>query len=135
MNHLVVYHGAGPGSPRKLFRVVGLPGDEIEIKEEEVFVNGLKLEDKHANLSGELRWPEGANYGPVTVPLDSFFVLGDNRRHALDSRVKGPVPLSDLIGRANVIYWSRERHFPVEWDKSRYVAGSVAWARIGMPLK
>jgi signal peptidase I len=129
---IVVYRSAGPNSPIHIMRVVGLPGDEIEIKSEEVFVNGTKWDDKHANLSGKVLLPEMANYGPLRVPLDSFFVLGDNRRNARDSRFNGPIPLSDLVGRANIIYWSRERKNIVPGYSTRYERGPIAWDRIGI---
>lgn len=128
---LAVYRSKGPGSPSYIMRVVGLPGDLIEIKEEEVFVNGVRRADKHASFNGPIFIPKIANYGPLAVPFDSFFVLGDNRRNANDSRFNGPIPLSDLIGRANMIYWSRERHYPDPRDKSRYETGLIAWERIG----
>ena len=113
-------------------RVVGLPGDEIEIRSEQVFVNGTKWDDEHANFSGKVLLPEMANYGHFSVPLDAFFVLGDNRRNANDSRFNGPIPLSDLIGRANIIYWSRERKNIVPGYSMRYEPGPIAWDRIGI---
>ena len=134
-NDIVVYRSAGPGSPPYITRVVGLPGDEIEIKKEEVYVNGTKWNDAHADLTGEVRMPELANFVPITVPLDAFFVLGDNRRNAVDSRLNGPIPLSDLIGRANFIYWSRERKTYYQNHRLMYESGPIAWSRIGICLE
>jgi len=131
-NSLVVYRSAGPNSPPHIMRVVGLPGDEIEIRSEQVFVNGTKWDDEHANFSGKVLLPEMANYRHFSVPLDAFFVLGDNRRNANDSRFNGPIPLSDLIGRANIIYWSRERKNIVPGYSMRYEPGPIAWDRIGI---
>ena len=123
-NDLVVYRSEGPNSPLFVMRVVGLPGDEIAIKNEQVIVNGTEWDDRHAVFQGRLPLiPEIANYGPVKIPQDSFFVLGDNRRISNDSRLRGPIPLADLYGKARMIYWPRERQFPDPNDTTRYTLG------------
>lgn len=106
-NDLVVYHSVEPDSPPLLMRVVGLPGDTIEIVEEEVFLNGEAWDDTHRFIDQAAPLaPELANFGPLQVPDDAFFVLGDNRRRVKDSRITGPIPLANLIGQAKFIYWS-----------------------------
>ncbi len=134
-NNLVVYRSAGPGFPPYIMRVIGLPGDKVEVKEEVVYINDEQWSDEHANLSAKLRIPEHANYSPITVPTDAFFVLGDNRRNANDSRLNGPIPLSDLIGKANMIYWSRERETFYGRYGLDYTPGPIVWSRIGTVLK
>ncbi|HMV27528.1 MAG TPA: signal peptidase I, partial [bacterium] len=59
------------------------------------------------------------NYGPVTVPEDSYFVLGDNRDRSYDSRHWGFVPKDHLIGQAVMIYWSTasQDNFDIRWDR------------------
>ena len=85
-------------------RAIGIPGDVIEIKNERVFVNGKPWDNPHAVFNGSL--PLGldiANCGPVKVPPDCCFVLGDNRRLSKDSRMTGPIPISDVYGNALMI--------------------------------
>ncbi len=132
---LVVFFSDGPGSPCWIMRVAGLPGDTVEVKNERIFVNGKEWAESHAVVNKHLPLhPQSANYGPMKVPADSFFVLGDNRRLANDSRLIGPIPLRDLYGKAKVIYWSRERNFPNPQSTEQYNPGRIQWERIGMRL-
>jgi len=98
-------------------RVVGLPGDRIELSNKELVINGQAVEDPHAkySLHGNLR-----NFGPVTVPDNHLFVMGDNRDESSDSRVWGFVPISYLKGKAFLIYWS--------WDSRKF---GLRWSRLG----
>lgn len=96
-----------PKDPSRDFvkRVIGVPGDVVEIRRGEVFVNGQKLNEPYVTH------PDRGNMAPYTVPPDSYFVLGDNRRASNDSRDWGPVPADHIIGRAWVSYWPLDR-----WD-------------------
>jgi signal peptidase I len=110
-------------------RVIGMPGDIVEIQNKKVFINGTPLDDE----SYTQRIDPGIidrsinprdNFGPVTVPATHYFVLGDNRDQSLDSRFWGFVELSKIKGKAVALYWS--------WD----VANSrVRWERIGRKIK
>jgi signal peptidase I len=132
---IVVFRSKGPGSPLFVQRVIGLPGDEIEVRNERVLINGVEWEDRHAVFDAPLPdCKEIVNYGPVKVPSDSCFLLGDNRRRSMDGRLRGPVPLSDIYGLARWIYWSRERKFPNPNDTSHYVLGPIYWNRLGLRL-
>lgn len=134
-NDIVVFRSEGPRSPLYAMRLVGLPGDQIEIADEKVLVNGKEWPDAHAFIDPDLpSYPELSRYGPELVPHDSFFVLGDNRRLSKDSRIIGPIPFANLHGKAQVIYWSHERRFPDPWDTSVYETGPVRWSRIGIRL-
>jgi signal peptidase I len=115
-----------PEDPDKVFikRVVGTPGDEVEIKDKKVYVNGRSYEDPHeVHLEEDLIPREHNprdNFGPVKVPADSCFVMGDNRDRSWDSRFWGSVKNSKIKGLAFIKYWS--------WDS----AGSrVRWGSIG----
>jgi signal peptidase I len=132
---VVVFRSEGPGSPLFVRRVAGLPGDEIDIRNERVFVNGAEWDDPHAVFEGPLPLFEALiNYGPVKVPADCCFLLGDNRRMSKDSRMVGPIPMSDLYGAARVIYWSQQRRFPDPNDTTRYELGPIHWERFGLRL-
>lgn len=136
-NDVVVFYSDGPGSTLYVMRVIGLPDDEIEIRNERVFVNGVEWDDDHAVFDGPLPEHIGidmANHGPVIVPYDCCFLLGDNRRSSRDSRFLGPIPLSDIYGKARFIYWSRDYTFPDPYDSSSGVPGQIRWDRMGQRL-
>lgn len=105
-------------------RVVGAPGDTIEVKNKELYVNGQRQDERYAIHEDPTRFPqtiqERDNFGPVSIPKDSYFVMGDNRDHSLDSRFWGFVDVSKIKGRAFIIYWS--------WNSE---ANWVRWNRIG----
>lgn len=118
-----------PVEPDKDFikRVVAVPGDVVEIRDKKVYVNG-RLVDQYTVKHTEKRVLPGGvnsrdNFGPVTVPEDAFFALGDNRDNSYDSRFWGFVKDSAIKGEAFIIYWS--------WDKDNF---GVRWGRIGKVL-
>lgn len=77
------------------------------------------------------------HYGPITVPLETLFVLGDHRRMANDSRSYGPVPFENNYGRARIIYWLRKYEFlepPPGPAETIAFPGTIRWDRIGMRL-
>ncbi len=94
-------------SPDKDFikRVIGLPGDRVEIHRGRVFVNGKPMAEPYLNPVRDTR-----DFGPITVPKDHLFVMGDNRTNSLDSRFQlGYIPDDKVIGRALVIVWPPSR--------------------------
>ena len=82
-------------------RVVGLPGDEVEIRRGRVFINGKTLEEPYVPS----QYIDTAAYGPVQIPRDEYFVMGDHRISSNDSRIFGPVPSAFIYGKAVFAYW------------------------------
>lgn len=87
-------------------RIIGLPGEEVKIENGSVFINGRELDEQYL--------PEGTRVVPgsfstegqtITVPTGSYYVLGDNRDHSLDSRNIGPIDRQYITGRAWFVYW------------------------------
>ena len=88
-------------------RVIGLPGDQVEIHNGQVFINRAPLDEPYVVL------PASGDYRRVDVPPLHIFVLGDTRDFSNDSRTFGPVPMKDVIGRAWFSYWPPETWGPV----------------------
>ena len=89
-------------------RVIGIPGDIVEIKNGEVFVNNKKLTEKY------IKEPPVYQYPPTKVPEGQYLVLGDNRNNSYDSHYWGFVPLKNFIGRATVRFWPPDRLGPLD---------------------
>jgi len=94
-------------------RVIALPGETVEIRENRVFIDGVEMEEAYIHLEGR-GVPPQASYGPVIVPEGKIFVLGDNRNKSYDSRFWGFLDEELLRGRAEMIHWSwdTESHRP-----------------------
>jgi signal peptidase I len=102
-----------PETPTKDFvkRLIGLPGDTVEIKNGNIYINGKMLEGP-MSIRSNYYYNRG-NYGkegePITVPKGSYFALGDNSANSRDSRYWGFVPKKNLIGKAFLVYWPLTR--------------------------
>jgi len=96
-------------------RVIGVPGDTVELRNNVVYRNGQKVDESYLKLDPTPG--DKADYGPITVPPDSFFVMGDNRDHSLDSRYWGFVPRSYIRGKALLIYFSWEGPTDIRWRR------------------
>lgn len=99
---IVLFESPAGGEGPLIKRVVGLPGDTIEVSQGILFVNGERRREPYVN--DEYRNLQGP-YGPQTVPEDHVFVMGDNRANSQDSRFFGPVPEESLIGEALFRFW------------------------------
>jgi signal peptidase I len=114
-----------PEDPSKDFikRVVGVPGDVVEGKDKKVYVNGKPYENPHEVHKEKDLIPKEMNprdtFGPVTVPADSYFVMGDNRDRSYDSRFWKFVRRDQIKGLAFIKYWSWDR------DKLRPRLGNI----------
>ncbi len=93
-----------PLNPKKNFikRVIGLPGEKVEIRAGKIFVNGVRVPEPYPYNFADY------DYGPVVVGPHEFFVLGDNRPESSDSHAWGMLPRNDLIGKAWISYWPSE---------------------------
>lgn len=100
---VIVFHFPRDPEQEYIKRVIGLPGDHLEIKEGQVFVNGEPLEEDYIAASPVYQ-------STVDVPEDSLFVLGDNRNNSSDSHSWGSVPMEYVVGKAVLIYWP-----PTQW--------------------
>ncbi len=161
-----------PSDPKVNYvkRVIGLPGDTVEVKDTTVFVNGQPLPEQQVTINinkntttaqPEVKTdpaPAGATYkiyldqaargmessakyavdGPVTVPADSYFAMGDSRDNSLDSRFWGFVPRSNIIGHALYVYWS---YNPTDEDREHSgnpvsdILMHSNWRRTGTAIK
>jgi signal peptidase I len=110
-------------------RVIGLPGDRVEIRHQQAYINDQPLTEPYAvHLKGvpaDMALRPRDEFGPVIVPADSYFVLGDNRDYSLDSRYWGFVKVEEIMGQAYSIYWSWNS------DDSNSDDSRVRWERIG----
>ena len=90
-----------PRDPNRQFikRIVGLPGENLEIKQGRVFINGQWLEEPYATNVSTYSW------GPVTIGPAEYFVLGDNRPYSSDSHSGWMLPRANIIGKAWISYW------------------------------
>ena len=108
-------------------RVIGVGGDKIEIKNKKIFINDKPYNDTFGIYSDNVILPAAIetrdNYGPVTVPKNSLFVMGDNRDKSMDSRFWGFVDLKDVEGKAFIIYWS--------WNHDEPILHGLRWERLG----
>ena len=120
-----------PEEPDRDFikRVIGLPGDRLEVRKQRVFINETPLDEPYAQVASPSRPLIEADlredYGPVTVPRDQYFMMGDHRWNSQDSRFWGFLPRSYVKGQALFIYFS--------FEEAGSLAGlftDIRWGRI-----
>ena len=106
-----------PDEPERDFikRVIGLPGETLELRNKKVYINGQPLEEDYVHFLDPVAQGQEVTsidvrerYGPVRVPEHQYFVMGDNRDNSQDSRYWGFLPANYVKGKALMIYWSYE---------------------------
>ena len=90
-------------------RVIGIPGDLLEVRHQKVFINGKPYKDHHARHTespSDSSLVPRDDFGPVLVPDNHLFMMGDNRENSQDSRYWGFLDINKVRGKALMIYWS-----------------------------
>jgi signal peptidase I len=123
---LVVFTSSEDPASMRVTRVIGLEGEQVEIRDKVVYIDSQVLRDPWGHYRNpkddhfdfqDPRLRLRDNFGPLKIPAGAAFILGDNRDNSYDSRFFGPIQLSSLRGRLLYVYWSGDR------------------SRIGMPLR
>ena len=131
LGDIVVFRFPKDRSIDYIKRVIGVPGDTIEIRDKKVFVNGEAIKDTNAHYtSNAILGPDASprdNFGPILVPENKLFVMGDNRDNSYDSRFWGFVDEKDILGKAVMLYWSWNIDTPL---LSLERLTSIRWGRI-----
>lgn len=123
---IVVFLFPKDHTTRYIKRCVAVGGDTVEVRDKQLFVNGVPFPDPHFSkyvdtlLTGQRRIrTDRDNYGPIVVPEDNYFMMGDNRDRSSDSRFWGTVSKDLVVGKATLIHWS--------WDDSLAPSPDVNW--------
>lgn len=121
---IIIFQYPNDPSVDYIKRVIGVPGDTIEVRQKQLYRNGQPVKEdfiRHTDPNGIERIRD--DYGPVTVPEGKYFVMGDNRDNSLDSRFWGFVDKSAIRAKAWRIYWS--------WGG----LDDIRWSRIGKKIE
>ncbi len=107
-------------------RIIAVPGDTLEIRNDVVWLNGKKIDEPYAHFNGLLRFntAQNSNFGPKLIPAGYYFVMGDNRNEGIDSRILGYVREDQIGGTVTKVFWS--------WN---FDEGSIRWDRTAKGLK
>jgi signal peptidase I len=124
-------------------RVIGVPGDNIEFRNEKLIRNGVEIDEPYATFLPTLAplHPKLRDTAPITVGPGELFVAGDNRRNCLDSRMIGCIRREDVVGKVALVYWSREMASldrmatPSVEPPQTTASGRIRWERIGLRVE
>ena len=115
---IIIFEYPNDPSVDYIKRIVGVPGDIIEVRNKQLFRNGEPVKESFIRFTEPDRiQPVRDNFGPVTVPADKYFVMGDNRDNSMDSRFWGFVDRSAIRAKAWRIYWSWGGLGDIRWDR------------------
>jgi signal peptidase I len=107
---IIVFHFPRDPKEEYIKRIIGLPGDEVQVMNGQVYINGQLLNESYVNVKMDYN-------GTWRVPAGQLFVLGDNRNNSSDSHDWGPVPMDYVVGKAILIYWP-----PLDWGLVGHIA-------------
>jgi signal peptidase I len=130
---IVVYESPENADDKIVKRVVGLPGDTLAARADTLIRNGRVVREPYANVRpytspvGSVEFRESGTWGPLLVPTDSIFVLGDNRNASKDSRHVGFIPTRNVIGKPRLIYYS----YDPKGDWALPFVTAIRWRRLG----
>ena len=130
---MVVYESPENPNEKIVKRIVGLPGDSLAARNDTLVRNGQVVVERYVSLQRSRTDTDSAmnaamgNWGPLRVPADSIFVLGDNRRESKDSRHVGFIPIRGVVGKPRLIYYS----YDPEGDWALPFVTAVRWSRLG----
>jgi signal peptidase I len=105
---IIVFHYPGNPDEDYIKRVIGVPGNTVEIRDLQVYVDGVRLDEPYIN---EVCEPSHCHDGIWPLNQNQYFVMGDNRNHSSDSRAFGPIGREFIVGEAWIRYWP-----PAAWD-------------------
>ena len=115
---IIIFEYPNDPSVDYIKRIVGTPGDTIEVRNKQLFRNGEAVKESFIRFTEPDRiQPVRDNFGRVTVPADKYFVMGDNRDNSMDSRFCGFVDRSAIRAKAWRIYWSWGGLGDIRWDR------------------
>jgi signal peptidase I len=131
---------------RLVKRVIGLPGEKVELRHRELYINDHKLDEPYVVHIDAQEVGRRDNFGPIRIPPDHFFLMGDNRDNSNDSRFWGLAPRESFIGKPLFVYWSYEdepysRELTVsEWlehtaSVATHFVTKTRWLRTGTVLR
>ena len=126
---------AQPSEKDFIKRIIGLPGDVVEMRGGVVSINGEPLAEAPTNEGGYLSARDENDFGPVTVQPGHYFMMGDNRPNSADSRFGlGQIPRDNIVGRAFVVIWpvSRVKRLPIADYPQPAASASAAWLGLGV---
>ena len=127
---IVVFKYPNDETKNFLKRIIGMPGETIQVKNKIVYINGEPLDDQNYTQRIDQTIFDGTktprdNFGPAVIPEQSYFVLGDSRDQSLDSRFFGSIKREKINGKVKVIYLSIPKNWPDE---------GIKWERMGRLL-
>jgi len=111
---IIVFHFPRDPKEEYIKRVIGLPGDEVEVRNGQVYINGQPLSEPYLKVKMDY-------IGSWRIPAGQLFVLGDNRNNSSDSHDWGTVPMDYVVGKAALVYWP-----PTDWGIVGHVALATA---------